>query len=188
MLDLLPPLNEHNLPWMDTIHPILVHFVIAMALIAVAFDLIGVLARRPNLFEVSFWNLLVATLAIFVAIIIGQVEAGLAQPYGGASTVLNLHSTLGWSLAGVLAVLTGWRYVIRSRDPVRLPAAFLGAGAVLVLLVAVQVKLGNELIWTYGLHTVPVVKAIRSPAPSSSTTTVQSASADDHDADTTRCR
>ncbi|MFM7361520.1 MAG: DUF2231 domain-containing protein [Cyanobium sp.] len=162
MPDLLPPLNEHNLPWMDTIHPIVVHFVIAMAVIAVLFDWIGTLARRPALYEAGFWNLLVATAAIFVAIIFGQVEAGLAEPYGASREILNLHSTIGWSLAGVLAVLTGWRYVIRSRDPVRLPAAFLGAGAVLVLLVAVQVKLGNELIWTYGLHTVPVVKAIRS--------------------------
>ena len=32
MLELLPPLNDHNLPWMDTIHPIVVHFVIAKAL------------------------------------------------------------------------------------------------------------------------------------------------------------
>jgi uncharacterized membrane protein len=161
MPDLLPPLNEHNLPWMDTIHPIVVHFVIAMAVIAVLFDWIGVLARRPALHEVSFWNLLVATAAIFVAIIFGQVEAGLAEPYGASHEILNLHSTIGWSLAGVLAVLAGWRYVIRSRDPARLPGAFLGAGALLVLLVAVQVKLGNELIWTYGLHTVPVVQAIR---------------------------
>jgi uncharacterized membrane protein len=161
MPDLLPPLNEHNLPWMDTIHPIVVHFVIAMAVIAVLFDLIGTLARRPALYEVSFWNLLVATAAIFVAIIFGQVEAGLAEPYGASREILNLHSTIGWSLAGVLAVLTGWRYVIRSRDPGRLPGVFLGAGGLLVLLVAVQVKLGNELIWTYGLHTVPVVQAIR---------------------------
>ena len=28
---LLPPLNEKNLPWIDVIHPIVVHFVIAMA-------------------------------------------------------------------------------------------------------------------------------------------------------------
>ena len=27
---LLPPLNEKNLPWIDVIHPIVVHFVIAM--------------------------------------------------------------------------------------------------------------------------------------------------------------
>ena len=32
MLELLPPLNDHNLPWMDTIRPIVVHFVIANAL------------------------------------------------------------------------------------------------------------------------------------------------------------
>jgi uncharacterized membrane protein len=161
MLELLPALNDHNLPWMDTIHPIVVHFVIAMALISVLFDLIGTLARLPRLFEVSFWNLLVATAAIFVAIIFGQIEAGLAEPYGASREILNLHSTIGWSLAGVLAVLTGWRYVIRSKDPARLPLAFLGAGGLLVALVAVQVTLGNQLIWTYGLHTVPVVEAIR---------------------------
>ena len=60
MLELLPPLNDHNLPWMDTIHPIVVHFVIAMALITFVFDLAGVVLRKPQLFEVSFWNLLFA--------------------------------------------------------------------------------------------------------------------------------
>ena len=48
MQQLLPPLNEHNLPWMDTIHPIVVHFVIAMAVISVIFDLIGVVTRRSS--------------------------------------------------------------------------------------------------------------------------------------------
>jgi uncharacterized membrane protein len=161
MFELLPPLNDHNLPWMDTIHPIVVHFVIAMALISVVLDLIGVLARRTQLFEVAFWNLLVSTLAIFVAIIFGQVEAGLANPYGASREILNLHSTLGWSLAGVLSVLTAWRYVIRSKDPQRLPLAFLAAGGLLSLLVVVQVSLGNQLIWVYGLHTVKVVEATR---------------------------
>ena len=66
---LLPPLNDHNLPWMDTIHPIVVHFVIAMALITVVFDFIGAVTGRRSLFEVGWWNLLFATAAIFVAII-----------------------------------------------------------------------------------------------------------------------
>jgi uncharacterized membrane protein len=158
---LLPPLNEHNLPWMDTIHPIVVHFVIAMGLVAFVFDLIGHFGRRPALFEVSFWNLLFATVAIFVAILFGQVEAGLANPYGASRDLLNLHSTLGWSLAGVLSLLSGWRYVIRSRDSQLLPPAFLVAGAGLSLLIVVQTLLGNQLIWTYGLHTVQVVAAMR---------------------------
>ncbi|MCH9714258.1 MAG: DUF2231 domain-containing protein [Cyanobacteria bacterium] len=161
MLALLPALNDHNLPWMDTIHPIVVHFVIAMGLISFVFDLIGVIFRRVALFEVSFWNLLFATAAIFVAIIFGQVEAGLANPYGASRDILNLHSTIGWSLSGVLSLMSAWRYVIRSKDPQRLPLPFLGAGALLSALIVVQVTLGNQLIWVYGLHTVPVVQAMR---------------------------
>ncbi len=158
---LLPPLNEHNLPWMDTIHPIVVHFVIAMGLIAFLFDVIGLAGRRPALFEVSFWNLLLATVAIFVAIIFGEIEAGLANPYGASRDLLNWHSTLGWSLAGVLSVLSGWRYVIRSRDPRVLPPVFLVGGGLLALLILAQMVLGSSLVWTYGLHTVPVVQAMR---------------------------
>ena len=158
---LRPPLPDHNLPWMDTIHPIVVHFVIAMALISVLFDFIGVVTGRRALFEVSWWNLLFATSAIFVAIMFGQVEAGLANPYGDARNILNIHSTIGWSLAGVLSVLTGWRYVLRAKDPLSLPLAFLGADSLLAALVVVQVFLGDKLIWIYGLHTVKVVEAMR---------------------------
>ncbi len=161
MLELLPPLNDKNLPWLDVIHPIVVHFVISMALITVVFDVIGVVTRKKNLFEVSFWNLIVATVAIFVAIIFGQVEAGLANPYGASRAILNYHSTIGWSLAGVLALLTGWRYVARQKDPGKLPKGFLAIDFVLAGLVIAQVYLGDKLVWIYGLHTVPVVDAIR---------------------------
>ena len=52
--------------------------------------------------------------------------------------------------------------MIRSKDPQQLPLAFLGAGGLLSALIVVQVTLGNQLIWVYGLHTVPVVQAMRS--------------------------
>ena len=164
MIGLLPTLNDKNLPWLDVIHPIVVHFVIAMAMITVVFDLLGVFTGRRNLFEVSFWNLLVATVAIFVAIIFGQIEAGLATPYGASRDILNYHSTLGWSLAAILSLLTGWRYVARQKDPTVLPRGFLIIDSVLAILVFCQVYLGDKLVWVYGLHTVPVVEAVRSGA------------------------
>jgi uncharacterized membrane protein len=42
-----------------------------------------------------------------------------------------------------------------------LPVSFLGAGSVVSALIVVQVILGDKLIWTYGLHTVKVVAAMR---------------------------
>jgi uncharacterized membrane protein len=161
MLELIPKLNDHNLPYPDTLHPIVVHFVIAMVLFSVVCDLIGYFTKNPRLFEVSWWNMCLATVAIFVAIIFGQFEAGLAKPYDVVQPVLNMHTFIGWSLSGVIGAITAWRYVIRLRTPDKLPLPYLGVGLVLASLVFVQLYLGDELVWIYGLHTVPVVEAIK---------------------------
>lgn len=161
MFEYLPPLNDHNLPYPDTLHPIVVHFVIAMVLFAVLCDLIGYLTRNGRLYEVSWWNMFFATVSIFIAVIFGQVEAGLSEPYDAAESVLNLHTLLGWSLAGIIAAITGWRYVIRSRDPKQLPFSYLILSLFLMGLVSFQTYLGDKLVWVYGLHSVPVVEAIR---------------------------
>ena len=161
MFNYLNSLNDHNLPYPDTLHPIVVHFVIAMVLFAVFCDFLGYFTRNSRLFEVSWWNMCLATIAIFVAIIFGQFEAGLAQPYQIVKSVLNLHTLIGWSLSGIIAAITGWRYVIRARNPKELPLAYLGVGLILTLIVGFQVFLGDELVWVYGLHTVPVVEAVK---------------------------
>lgn len=159
--NLLPPLNEHNLPYPDTIHPIVVHFVIAMVLFAFVCDLIGYFSQNTRLYEVSWWNMLFATISIFIAIIFGQTEAGLAQPYDAVKPVLNLHTLIGWSLSAILATITGWRFILRSRDPQKVPIGYLAVSVLLVGVVCFQVYLGDELVWVYGLHTVPVVEAIK---------------------------
>lgn len=161
MLESLPPLNDHNLPYPDTIHPIVVHFVIAMVLFAVVCDAIAYFTRNPRLYEVSWWNLFFATISIFIAIVFGQIEAGLAEPYSSVEPTLNLHTIIGWSLSGIIAAMTGWRYVLRIRDPKTLPISFLFAGVLLTGIVLFQVYLGDLLVWVYGLHTVPVVEALR---------------------------
>ena len=145
--NLLPPLNDHNLPYPDTIHPIVVHFVIAMVLFAFFCDVVGYFTRNYKLYEVSWWNMFVATISIFIAIIFGQIEAGLAIAYDAVEPVLNLHTLIG--------------YVIRSQNPTKLPIPYLGLGCLLTCLVFFQVYLGDKLVWVYGLHTVEVVEAAK---------------------------
>jgi uncharacterized membrane protein len=161
VFEYLTNLNDHNLPYPDTIHPIVVHFVIAMVVFAFFCDLVGYFTRNSRLFEVSWWNLFIATISIFVAIIFGQFEAGLAKPYEVAKSVLNLHTLIGWSLSGIIAAITAWRYVIRAQNPNRISIYYLAVGLLVTVIVGVQVYLGDELVWVYGLHTVPVVEAIK---------------------------
>ncbi|MEO0888546.1 MAG: DUF2231 domain-containing protein, partial [Cyanobacteria bacterium J06648_10] len=91
----------------------------------------------------------------------GQVEAGLATPYAAAAGDLNLHTLLGWSLSAILAVITGWRYIIRLKSPTSLPVSYLSMDVALTLLVLFQTYLGDKLVWVYGLHTEAVVEAAR---------------------------
>lgn len=154
-------LNSSNLPYPDPFHPIIVHFVIAMIVFAFFCDLMGYVTRNTRMFEVSFWNLFVASVAIFFAIIVGQFEAGLADPYEAVKPVLNLHSIVGWSLAGIVVAITAWRFAIRLRNNKKIPPLYLGVATILVLLVSFQTYLGTRLVWVYGLHIEPVVEATR---------------------------
>ena len=154
------PLNSENLPYSDPIHPIIVHFVIAMVIFSFFCDVVGYFTRNQRLFEVSFWNLFVAAVAIFFAVIFGQFEAGLAEPYTAAQPTLNWHTLTGWSLSAILVAITAWRFVIRNRNQ-QIPTAYLGVATFLVILVGFQMYLGTRLIWVYGLHVEPVVEATK---------------------------
>ncbi len=154
-------LNSQNLPYSDPIHPIVVHFIIAMVFFSFFCDVVGYLTRNHRLYEVSFWNLVVASVSIFIAILFGQFEAGFAQPYAAAKQTMNLHTAIGWSLSVTLVSITAWRFVMRTRNPIKISPIYLGVSTVLVCIVFVQMILGTQLVWVYGLHVEPVVEAAR---------------------------
>ena len=154
-------LNHEGLPYPDPIHPIIVHFVIAMVFFSFFCDVLGYLTHKHRLFEVSFWNLIVAAICIFLAVIFGQFEASLAQPYEAVQSTLSLHTITGWFLAALTVAITAWRSVIRRQNPVKISSLYLGAAALLSCLVFFQMMLGSQLVWVYGLHVEPVVEATR---------------------------
>lgn len=155
------PLNSENLPYPDPIHPVIVHFVIAMVFFSFFCDVVGYLTRNHRLFEVSFWNMFVASISIVFAVIFGQFEAGLALAYEAAKPVLNTHTITGWSLSAIVVAITAWRFVIRARDPLKITTAYLGVATFLICLVTFQVVLGSRLVWVYGLHVEPIVEATK---------------------------
>lgn len=154
-------LNHAGLPYPDPIHPIIVHFVIAMVLFSFFCDVLGYFNHNRRLFEVSFWNLLIATISIFLAVIFGQFEAGLSQPYEAAQSTLSLHTITGWLLAALTVVITAWRFAIRRQNPLKISPFYLSAATLLSCLVLFQMVLGSQLVWVYGLHVEPVVEATR---------------------------
>ena len=154
-------LNDQNLPYPDTMHPVIVHFVIAMVFFAYISDIVGSLTKKHRFFEVSWWNWLTAAIAIFFAVIFGEFEAALALPYPAAQPALNWHTVNGWSLSVILVGLTTWLGIIRVKNPLKIPFSFLALATVLMILVCLQIFLGSLIDWVYGLHSLPVVQATK---------------------------
>lgn len=154
-------LNDQNLPYPDTLHPIIVHFVIGMVFFAYICELIGYLNKKPRFFEVAWWNWFTAAIAIFFAVIFGEFEAALAMPYPAAQAALDWHTVNGWSLSAILAGLTAWRCILRIRNPLKTSFPFLVLATIFMVLVCVQIFLGSLVDWVYGLHTLPVVQATK---------------------------
>ena len=154
-------LNRSALPYPDPLHPVIIHFVIAMLLFAFCCDTIGYFTGNSRLFEVSFWNMVVACIAVFFAILAGQFEAGIAPTYPAVEAVLLRHQILGWCLAALIVGVTAGRMVLRSRSLFKVPPIYLGIAACLITLVGLQVYLGSQLVWEFGLHVGPVVQALQ---------------------------
>lgn len=154
-------LNDYNLPYPIPLHSIAVHFVIAMVVVAVIFDLMGYFTRQQRFFNLGWWNLVFATVAIIIAIGLGQFEAAMAVPSQGAQPTLDRHMAIGWLLAFILVNLTLWRGVLRYHAKFPFSLLYLGISLLTVGLVFYQVFLGTELVWIHGLHVKPVVEALR---------------------------
>jgi uncharacterized membrane protein len=160
MLELLPPLNDHNLPWMDTIHPIVVHFVIAMASIAFVFDVVGVVWRKPAPFVGQLLELVVRHRRDLRG---DHLWAGggpvWRRPTGPLAIFLDIQTTIGWSLAACVVAARGSALcaaAIATLRCYRCRRVIWGRAALVSALVVVQMLLGDRLSLDLAMDSTPV--------------------------------
>jgi uncharacterized membrane protein len=152
------------------LHPIFVHFTIALTASSLTFDALGWFFYKNSLSSAGFWTMISAALMTLATILTGLVSATkVPMEEGGARSFLRAHMVLGFIFYGLLAAMTFWRLSLwQSASAVSW--LYLTALAVVSLVMTVQGYLGGELVYRYG---VEVEKAYRelpvetkdSPAP-----------------------
>ena len=96
------------------LHPIFVHFPVALLPVAVVCDLLGRLTGRSSLLHAGWWTLLFATIAAPVTAVTGWLwlwdmdEAGHWE--------MTVHRWLGTALPLALIGLVAWRYRFHAAD------------------------------------------------------------------------
>lgn len=134
------------------IHPILVHFPIALLTLSLAVELAG-LARSREDFSVAAWHLQwIGTAGLVAAVVSGLLakEAALIPP--AAVPSIDLHQQAAFLTASLYAGLLFWRVAHRTRipDPRVVYLVLTGAATILLLFTG---WFGGELVYGHGIGT-----------------------------------
>jgi uncharacterized membrane protein len=170
--------SANNLPYSIPIHPNLVHLTLGLFIVAIAFDIVGVLfplekplfkfmaipATRSNLFDVGWYNMVAAAIITFFTVAAGFYEMLTAYLPKDATSSWGLSAmdTAIWhGLGGVLILtlivgMTVWRgfqrYVWRSDRSRQVDWSYVFVGLVIFALMFAQGTLGAHLGGEFGVH------------------------------------
>lgn len=171
----------HFPPWptWDSLHPLIIHFPIALLLLSPLFILISTIPAPPKgkpYMHAALTILVLGTCSLFVAGSTGHAASELAERGGAVDAVLATHEDLASETQIVFTVLSvillGMlivpRILRREEDRVfstLLPLAFLALYSVGILFVANTAHAGGRLVHEFGVHAiVPATAEGRSPA------------------------
>ncbi|MDJ0532987.1 MAG: DUF2231 domain-containing protein [Xenococcaceae cyanobacterium MO_207.B15] len=171
-------LGANALPYEFPIHPNLVHLTLGLFIVAITFDIVGVLfpfkkpifkylaitVARSNFFDVGWYNMLAASIITFFTVAAGFYEIILvdsppeiksAWGLGSMETML-WHGVGGVFLLALMMAMTLWRgfqrYLWRSHTSQQVQWSYLLAGLVIMFLMYVHGTLGAQLAAEFGVH------------------------------------
>lgn len=171
-------LGANGLPYTIPIHPNLVHLTLGLFIVAIAFDIVGVLyplekpvfkflaidAVRSNFFDVGWYNMLAAAIVTFPTVAAGFYEILLATPAADVTSAwgLNALDTMLWHGVGgvvLLALIVGmtvWRgvqrYIWRKDMARQVQWSYLGMGLVIFAIMFAHGTLGAHMAGEFGIH------------------------------------
>jgi uncharacterized membrane protein len=132
------------------LHPLVVHFGIALVLVSAVLDLAGRIARRPVLHSVAAANLFIGAGAMVAAVASGMyAEVQLVMGHD-VHQVLDAHKLFAFSAAAGVAILTLWRLATRGQFPSRGGAAYLVIAVASATLTGLAGHRGAELVFVHG--------------------------------------
>ena len=132
------------------LHPIFVHFSIALTGASLGFDLAGAVLDHASLATAGWWNLAAAAIVTPATIVTGIISrARLPMEEGSARSYMRAHTALGPIFFGALLLMTIWRAALWDRAAT-VPWTYLAAMVGLIGIMVVQGYLGGELVYRFG--------------------------------------
>ncbi len=135
---------------MPNIHPLLVHFPIALIFAVIVIDFIGMLGKREGYLRAGTVLTLLALAGALAALITGLLAEDSVWHSAAADETIKRHEIVGFIYLGIVAALAIIRLAAARKLSGRLGWWTLAGAVVAAGVVAVGGYLGGELVFRYG--------------------------------------
>lgn len=147
---------------MENVHPLFVHFPIALLSVGLICDVAGVVLKKDSLSSAGWWLQAFGVAAAATAAVTGLLAAPSLLQSESAHEVMEAHETLELIAVGVFILLFVWRSVGRTRLPRKtvLTVIFFVVYAAAVGILLYGAHLGGRLVYEFGIgvSAVPAVE------------------------------
>lgn len=135
---------------MPNIHPMLVHFPIALIIVTLIVDLLGIVMKNQTLIHAGTVTTTGALIGVIAAAISGiAVEDSVWLP-GAAGNILESHELFGFITLGIIAVMAVIRFALRDKLAGTLTWLIVCLGTISSAIVIYVAYLGGEMVYTHG--------------------------------------
>ncbi|UCC79162.1 MAG: DUF2231 domain-containing protein [Candidatus Zixiibacteriota bacterium] len=136
---------------MSNIHPLIVHFPIALIIVVFILDLLGAMSRQKSLVSAANILSIFAALGAVAAVVTGLIAEESVWRTEQAGELIELHETIGFAVLGVALVSLIFRPAIKKKKS---KSSLLWVAVVISLAAAVLVGyegyLGGEMVYLHG--------------------------------------
>lgn len=149
---------------LDNIHPLLVHFPIALLSLFFLLDLVGSLAHKSEWRRAASWFLYCGTVLAGLTMAAGLIAAA-SVPHGGdVHEIMENHEHLGISVFLLASALSIWRWLAKEQITGPANTLYLLSAAILAAMLVFTADLGGLMVYNYGVAVAPMTQINRKAA------------------------
>ena len=144
-------------------HPLIIHFPIALLIVGVICDIIGILGKRDLFLTIGFLLFALGAFTSIPAALSGNHAADTAQHIAGITNDLDWHDTLGTAttLLAVAITLIRVHFTFKKQFTGTIQYLYLTLAIGVAILVGASGYTGGRLVYDFGAGTHPVIKTLK---------------------------
>jgi len=135
------------------IHPVIVHFPIALLIVSFLFYVLGnIFKKSESFFNIGKWMLLIGTAGALGAVATGLLAGNIVEHDEVTHQIMILHQNFGFLVLGLSFLLSLWTSIPKFAFPLKEKGMwfFMTIFAFLILILSQQADLGGQMVYTHG--------------------------------------